>query len=325
MAYTEITLITGVEIMDGIPIPMTLDLSGVNPANIVPFSADGKQIHEQDLRRHLAELGDIDGVNGIVTNGHAGEVYALDRSERVRVVELADEATDSDTPVVSGVVAGSTREVITETRAVADAGADGILMVPPHTPISERADAARAFFEDVSDATDVPIVIFQHPNWAGGHYAPDLLADLATVENVVGVKDAVWDVDHFQEDYRALRDSSADVQVLVANDEHLLPSYSIGADGTILELAAVIPHEIIELFDAVAESDLERARIVYERIEPFIDAMYEPPISDSHTRLKVALRLEGKIEHSTPRPPAAPIPNDEVERIRQSMEASDLL
>lgn len=304
---------------------MRLNLSGVNPANIVPFHENTSEINESGLRNHIADLAGIPEVNGIVTNGHAGEVYALNRDERIKVVEVADEITDSETPVVSGVVAGSTQKAITEARAVSDAGADGILMVPPHTPISGRDDASRKFFQDISDAVDIPIVIFQHPKWAGGFYNPDLLADLVAVENVVAVKDAIWDVDHFQEDYRKLRDSDEDVQLLVANDEHLLPSLSLGVDGTILELAAVIPNEVVDLFDAVESSDIKRAREVYEQIEPFVNAMYEPPVTDSHTRLKVALKLQGKIENSDPRPPAQPIPEDEVDAIRRSMVEAQLL
>ena len=59
-----------------------IDLSGVNPVSIVPFTKDGDDIHQENLRSHLQELADINNVNGIVTNGYAGEVYALDREER---------------------------------------------------------------------------------------------------------------------------------------------------------------------------------------------------------------------------------------------------
>lgn len=304
---------------------MQLDLSGVNPANVVPFMEGGNALHEDDLYEHLDELGSLDVVNGIVTNGHAGEVYALTDDERVRVVELAVDATDADTPVVAGVVGGSTDEVITATRRVTEAGADGILLIPPHTPINNHAQASRDFFQAIADAATVPIVIFQHPTWASGSYDSQLLADLASIDNVIAVKDAIWDVDHFQDDFRALRDSDADVQLLVGNDEHLLPSFALGTDGAVLELAAVIPQHIADLYDAVETGDIEEARTIYQQIEPFVDAMYEPPITDSHTRLKVALQLQGKLESATPRRPAVPIPDDEIAAIESAMKASGLL
>ena len=304
---------------------MTLDLRGVNPAPVVPMTPDGSSIDEESLERHLDRLASNPSVDGLVMNGHAGEVYALTPDERDRVVEIAASVTDADTPVVSGVVGGSTAAVVDAAHRARDAGADGLLVVPPHTPISGRREAAVGFFEDLSAAVDLPMVIFQHPHWAGGHYPSDLLGDLVTVDGVVAVKDAVWDVDHFQEDYRAIRDADADVQLLVGNDEHLLPSFSLGTDGTVLELAAVIPDAVADLYEAVEAGEMRRARGVYERIEPFVNAMYEPPVSDSHTRLKVALELRGVVESAAPRPPAAPIRDDEVDSIEDAMRASEVL
>lgn len=306
---------------------MALDLRGVNPANVVPMTPDGAEIDETGLREHLRDLVATDGVNGIVTNGHAGEVYALSREERARVVEIAADEADAGTPVVSGVVGGSTAEVVAGVERVHDAGADGILVVPPHTPIDGRPEAARGFFADVADASDLPLVIFQHPHWAGGHYPSDLLAELAATGGVVAVKDAVWDVDHFQDDLRALRDgdADADVQLLVGNDEHLLPSFALGTDGAVLELAAVIPELVVDLFEAVEAGEIRHARETYERMEPFVNAMYEDPLADSHTRLKVALQLQGVFESAAPRPPAAPIPEDEVADIERAMTESEVL
>lgn len=301
---------------------MSPDFSGVNPANVVPMVEDGSAIDESSLERHLRELDATAGVNAIVTNGHAGEVYALSADERDRVVEIAASVADDDTPIVSGVVGGSTEAVIESIGRATEAGADGILVIPPHTPIHTRPAAARGFFRDITAASDLPLIVFQHPHWAGGHYPPDLLADIAAVEGVVAVKDAVWDVDHFQEDLRALRDGDADVDLYVANDEHLLPSFALGADGAVLELAAVIPGPIVDLYESVEAGDIERARSIYRRMEPFVDAMYEPPVTDSHTRLKVALELRGTIESAAPRPPTAPIEADEVAEIERAMETS---
>jgi 4-hydroxy-tetrahydrodipicolinate synthase len=301
---------------------MGTQFSEVNPANVVPMTEDGSEIDEDSLERHLADLVGRDGLNGIVTNGHAGEVYALSRAERIRVVELAVDAADDDTPVVSGVVGGSTKDVIDGIEQVEEAGADGVLVVPPHTPIHTRSEAARGFFNDIGQASDLPLIVFQHPHWAGGHYPPELLAEIAATEGVVAVKDAVWGVDHYQEAVRALRDGEADVDHYVANDEHLLPSFVLGSDGAVLELAAVIPDLIVDLYEAVENGNIERARAAYDQMEPFIDAMYEPPVTDSHTRLKVALELRGTIDSAAPRPPTAPIHEDEVASIERAMEAS---
>lgn len=300
---------------------MPLDLRGVHPAHLVPFDDDGS-IHEDALTTHIERLDDHDGLDAMVTNGHGAEVYALSHDERVRLVELVSGAVGSDTPVVSGLVAGSTREAVAQGGRLADAGADALLLFPPETAVEHRRDAAVEYVERVGEAVDVPLVLFQHPVWAHGTYDSELLADLASLDPVIAVKNAVWDMDRFQDDVYALAD--ADVQFLVANDEHLLASYALRADGTLLILAAVIPDLIVDLFEAVQAGDLESARDAYERADPFIRMAFGEPRADSTARLKKVLELQGEFPNARPRPPAQPVRDEEVPEIRRAMERAGL-
>jgi 4-hydroxy-tetrahydrodipicolinate synthase len=286
---------------------MSLDLTGVHPAHLVPFDDRG-EIHEESLGAHVAALDRIDGLNAMVTNGHGAEVFALSHDERVRLVEIVDANVGSGTPVVSGLVAGSTREAVEQGRRLRDAGADAFLLFPPHTSINHRADAAIEYVETVGQALDVPLVLFQHPVWAAG------------LDEVVAVKNACWDMDRFQDDVYALGNAEADVQLLVANDEHLLASYALRADGTLLILAAVIPELIVDLFGAVQAGDLEAARDAYERADPFIRMAFGEPRADSNARLKKVLELQGTFPNAAPRPPAQPVSDDAVPEIRRAME-----
>ncbi|MFB6108395.1 MAG: dihydrodipicolinate synthase family protein [Haloplanus sp.] len=303
---------------------MTLDLSGVNPANLMPFTED-EEIDEPALRSHVRDLLAFDRVNAIVCNGHAGEAHALSVTERERVVEILAEETGSANPVISGVGGGATREVVDVAERMQAAGADGILLFPSYEPMNRRREAAVGYVEDVAAAIDVPVVVFQLSAASGKNYESSVLAELAQVEGVTAVKNAVWDVTRYQEDVRAIRDAGADVQLLVGNDEHLLASYAIAADGTVLELAAAIPRAIIDLFDAVQNEDMDRAREIHFRLQPFLDAIYQPPTTDGPMRLKEALRLRGTLDSAKPRRPAVPVPESEIEDIRTGMEASGLL
>lgn len=304
---------------------MTLDLSGVSPANVVPFDPNTYDIAEGDLRSHVSQLSGLECVNGIVCNGHAGQVYALSKAERASIVEIIRDEVDPDTPVISGVVDGSSDQVVADINRAEAAGADGILLIPPLTSINTDPDGARVFLDTVTSESNLPVVLFQLPTRTGRNYPPELLAELSDVDGVVAVKDAVWDVDHYQEDVRAIRETGSDVQVLVGNDEHLLPSYSLRADGTVLELAAVIPDLIAELFEAVRNGTIDDARVVYERMEPFLKTVYAAPSSRSTTRLKVALELQGVIESGVPRPPGYPLPDDEVAQMEQCMVDTGIL
>lgn len=302
---------------------MTFDLAGVHPAHLVPFDERG-EIHEESLGAHVAELDRIDGLSAMVTNGHGAEVFALSQDERVRLVEIVAGTVSPRTPVISGLVAGSTREAITKGGRLEGAGADILLLFPPHTSINHRTDAAVKYVETVGQALDVPLILFQHPVWAGGTYDPELLVELASLDEVIAVKNASWDMDRFQNDVYALQNADTDIQLLVANDEHLLASYALRADGTLLILAAVIPDLIVKLFEAAQAGDLETAQATYRKADPFIRMAFGNPRPDSNARLKKVLELQGTFPNAAPRPPAQPISDDEIPEIERVMERAGL-
>lgn len=303
---------------------MTLDLSGVHPAHLVPFDESGEAILEDPLCDHLRSLDRMDGIDAMVTNGHGAEVFALSPDERVRLVEIVDDTIAPTSPVISGLVAGSTAEATREAGRLAEAGADALLVFPPHTTINHRREAAVGYIEAVGDAVDIPLVLFQHPVWGGGTYDSDLLVELASLDPVIGVKNACWEMDRFQDDVFALQEADVDTQLLVANDEHLLASYAVRTDGTILILAAVIPELIIELHEAVQAGDLETARRAYQQADPLIRQAFGDPTADSTPRLKKMLELQGTFPNAVPRPPAVPVEESEIPAIKRVMERAGL-
>src|SRR5687768_18040465 len=107
---------------------------GVFPATLCAFQPD-ERIDEDGLRAYFAWLCTFPGLKGLVCNGHTGEIMALDPAERVRVTQiLAEEVRRSGRPlkVLSGVAAEGSRVAIDHAKAARDAGADAILLMPPH-------------------------------------------------------------------------------------------------------------------------------------------------------------------------------------------------
>lgn len=302
---------------------MDPEIAGIIPAAFVPFT-DTQDVHEDGFVDHLKWITEHDRVNGLLVNGHAGEQYALSRDERVRLVELTA-GLPGKTPTYSGIVGARTNDAIQEVRAVEEAGADGVMVDAPRTPIHGRREAALTFYREIASVADVPVVAFQTAKRTSRNFSSDLLAEIAEIPNIVAIKEGVWDVDHTQEDIRAVRESAASVNFLMGNDEHLLPCYALGCDGTVAELAAAFPKMVADLYDAVDEGDMETARSIDARMQPLLDAVYQPPKHDSSIRLKVAMELRGLLPTSIPRGPAVPVPDHEVEDVRDALEAADLL
>jgi len=118
---------------------------GVFPATLCPFHAD-EALDEQGLRAYIAGLCGVDGIKGLVPNGHTGEIMSLREAERARVTRVvSDEVKKSGKclKVISGVCGEGSLSAIDHALAAKKAGADGILLMPPTTGCASGGRAPR--------------------------------------------------------------------------------------------------------------------------------------------------------------------------------------
>ena len=107
---------------------------GVFPATLCAFHED-ERIDEDGLRAYFRELIAVDGLKGMVCNGHTGEIMSLRLPERARVTQLLAEemrASRRALKVISGVAGEGSLTAIDEATAAKESGADAILLMPPH-------------------------------------------------------------------------------------------------------------------------------------------------------------------------------------------------
>ena len=222
-------------------------LGGILAPVVTPFDADG-EVDERaftgNLRAHLAA-----GVSGIVVTGSTGEAALLDDRERNALVEAARRTVPSDRTLLVGTGAESTRATIARTRAAAEREADAVLVVAPHyygdamTP-----DALQEHYERVADASPLPVLLYTIPKYMHFALSPDVVAQLARHENIVGMKDSSGDTALLA---RYLESKSASFQVLTGSGALFGEAMRMGADGGILAVA---------LFAAELTFDVWRAR-----------------------------------------------------------------
>ena len=103
------------------------------PAVSVPLN-DDYSINEAAFRSYLRWIKTFydKGIEGLVCNGHTGEITGLTRAERKRVVEICTEECGDVMTIVSGINCENTAESIEMAKEAKEAGADGILLMPPH-------------------------------------------------------------------------------------------------------------------------------------------------------------------------------------------------
>ncbi|MBR1485815.1 MAG: dihydrodipicolinate synthase family protein [Synergistaceae bacterium] len=105
------------------------------------------------------------GIQGLVCNGHTGEITGLTRAERKRVVEICAEECGDIMTIVSGVNCENTQESIEMAREAKEAGADGILLMPPHMWLrfGMNPDAPFEYIKDVAEGADIDRKIRRKP------------------------------------------------------------------------------------------------------------------------------------------------------------------
>ncbi len=292
--------------------------TGVLPATLCPFN-DDDSIDEGGLRQYVQYLASVDGITGLVCNGHTGEVMSLRNHERARVTGIIADEVGHKVKVVSGVCAEGSDEAIAQARSAKDVGADAILLMPPHhwLRFGRTSETAVGFFQDVADGAEIDIIVHQYPAWTKAGYSLAEMQAMAQLERVVSIKMGTREMSRWAYDYRNLKLSAPDVSIISCQDEYLLVTLLDGADGALVGFAGFVPELITALVKAALSGDLEQANMLQDKVRPLSQIVYRfgEPSSDAHQRMKCAMTLIGKFPSMRMRRPIRPLPQSEIDRI----------
>ncbi len=236
-----------------------LNLRGILAAVVTPFTADGSEVDEDNLRQQVDRL-IAAGIHGLVPTGSTGEFTSLTPEEHRRVIEVYVEAAAGRVPVIAGVGTLTTQGTVELAQFAEKAGADAIMVVPPfYDPLD--FDSLKAFLTAVSDAISVPIVYYNIPGITGVHLTADQIAELGDIEHVDYLKDTSGDA-------VALADllSSRGDKIKAFNGWDTLTFFGIasGAEAAVWGAAGIVPELAVELWEVLAEKgDLVRGREVW--------------------------------------------------------------
>ncbi|HOV67097.1 MAG TPA: 4-hydroxy-tetrahydrodipicolinate synthase, partial [Methanoregulaceae archaeon] len=197
---------------------------GVLPAVVTPFQTDVQQSLDLEGLRSNIEALIAAGVHGIVPTGSTGESATLTFEEHEKVVEVAVEAAGGKVPVLAGTGSNNTAEALRFTKAAKDLGADGALLISPYYNKPNRAGLVR-HFTLIADL-DIPTVLYNVPGRTGQNLAPDLVIELASHPNIVGIKEASGNVAQVSQIIEGTLDE--DFSVISGDDNLTLPILALG-------------------------------------------------------------------------------------------------
>ena len=215
--------------------------TGTGTALVTPFRRDGS-LDEPTLRALIKRQIDA-GIDFLVPCGTTGESPTLTHEEHLRVVEIAVELAKGRVPVLAGAGGYNTAEVIALARELAEIGADGILSVTPYYN-KPTQEGLFQHYKAIAEAITLPIVVYSVQGRTGVNVEPATVRRLATIENIVGIKEASGNISQMAAILNAVPD---DFIVLSGDDAITLPLIALGGRGVISVVSNEIPAEMARL------------------------------------------------------------------------------
>ncbi|MEQ8214632.1 MAG: 4-hydroxy-tetrahydrodipicolinate synthase [Smithellaceae bacterium] len=281
---------------------------GAIVAIVTPFK-DGKV--DEDALRELIEFQISNGTDGIVPCGTTGESATLSHEEHDRVIEITIDAVKKRVPVIAGTGSNSTAEAIRLTKHAYEAGADGALIVCPYynRPTQE---GLYQHYKMIAESVPIPILPYNIPSRTGVNLLPDMVAKLAKIKNIVGIKEASGSIKQMSDVIELCGD---DFAVLSGDDLFTLPLLAMGGAGIISVISNVAPADMAGLVDAFAAKDFAKAKELHHKMSPLIESLF---IEVNPTPVKAALALMGKIQYEY-RLPLCKMSDANLEKLRKVM------
>jgi 4-hydroxy-tetrahydrodipicolinate synthase len=286
---------------------MRTRFTGVGTALITPFTRTG-ELDDAAIRR-LARRQIDAGIHFLVPCGTTGETPTLSDRERRRVVELVVEESSGRLPVVAGAGGYDTREVVHAAREMQAAGADALLSVTPYYN-KPTPEGLYQHFSAVAEATPLPIILYNVPGRTGCNIDAATCARLASIPNVIGVKEASGNIQQMVEICAAVPD---DFLVLSGDDALTLPLMAVGGRGVISVASNEIPAEMVQMVEAAARGDFAAARTVHRRILPLMLGNF---VESNPGPVKFAMAAMGLCEEVYRLPMVPPRPDSQQKILR---------
>ena len=306
----------------------TLNLNGIIPAVILPMRQD-YSIDFEAFRRYLEWVIQQEPV-GLAVNVDTGEGPYLTPEERREVIRVSRQVAAGRCFIVAGVGGPSTINAIANAKAAQEAGADALLVFPTPAFLNDPLDPRIMvdYHRAIAAASGLPLLVFQlGPIFGGVNYPPQALAEVLRIPEVVGLKDASFDAQRFALTRDIIRAADHPITLLTGNDNFLLESFLLGAEGGLLGYGAVGVGLLVDMLKAVARQNFEGANAMQERVQGFCDYIYGRPIGDYRARCKVALVHMGLLtpEQAYVRPPYLSLWEAEKDAAYQAVEKAGLL
>jgi 4-hydroxy-tetrahydrodipicolinate synthase len=289
--------------------------TGCGTAMVTPFHPDGS-LDEATLRLLVQRQLDA-GIDFLVPCGTTGESPTLLHDEHLRVVEITLELAKGRVPVLAGAGGYNTSEVIPLAQELAAMGVDGVLSVTPYYN-KPTQEGLYQHYKALASAVSLPIILYSVQGRTGVNIEPATVKRLASVENIVGIKEASGNIAQMAAILNAVH---GDFLVFSGDDAIALPLIALGGRGVISVASNEIPAEMTLLTHLALQNDFPAARQLHRRYLPLMEVNF---VESNPIPVKAAMAELGLLKAVWRLPLVAP-GREDMARIRAVLESLNLV
>jgi len=290
-------------------------LTGVYVVLVTPFTKD-KDVDYDGLHKNVEWLVE-QGVHGVIPLGSTGEFASLDDKQKRRVTQTVINAAGGKIPVVVGSSAETTEKAIYYVKQAKDLGAAGALVLPPWYYTADPDEIVHHYTR-ISEAVDLPIIVYNNPFTSKVDIQPETIARLAKLPNIDAIKESSGNMRRIAE-IRILTNDG--IGIFCGWEDMAYESFLMGTTGWVCVIGNLAPQMAVDLFELITvKNDLAAAWELYKKMLPFL--RYLEYAGKTQKVLKYALDKMGLVGGycSSPKLPLSDADKAEVDQLIQGLQ-----
>ena len=261
-------------------------IKGIISAMQTPMNEDGS-LNEEGMRRQINREIEA-GVDAVFCLGTNGEFYILSMEEKIRIMEIFVEEAKGRVPVYAGTGCVSTADTIYLSKKAEEIGVDVLSVITPYFAAISQEELLYHYKAVAEAVPNMPLVMYNIPMRTGVTIAPETVAELAKIPNIVGVKDSSGKFELILSYIEAGK--GQDFAVLSGNDALILDTLKNGGTGGITAISNILPEIMVSIYQRYIAGDEAGAREAQDSIAP-IRACFK--YGNPNSIVKIATNLMG--------------------------------
>ncbi len=285
-----------------------MNLSGIVGYPVTPFSDDNKSIDLEKLGSVIDVLLEAK-VDAIAALGSAGEAAYLSEVEWEQVAEYTVKHVSGKVSVIIGIAELTTEQAIKRAKYANRVGA-GMIMVSPFSYYKLSEEELFLHFESISNATELPIMIYNNPATCGIDMSPQfMLSMISKIENASMIKESTGDIQRMHKIYKL---SDGKVPFFNGCNHMALEALNAGASGWCTAAPCLIGELPKKLFDAIKNGEQEKAQTLFYQQYEFLEFIVKSGLAAA---VKSGFSIQGT-QIGGPRKPLLPLTETDRETLK---------